>query len=161
MLTTAHVWTTVFIHLGVILAAVAYFVVGAAMLPNITQRGAVRLAQRPKATILLGAVISVPWVVVSIVLLQAGGAIASIGALLGLTWILLGLMGGAAVARHIGQAGDDWRRIARGGTLVALTWALPLIGWLFMLPLTLSTGVGCLVVGMRRSAPVPHHALPS
>lgn len=160
MMTTAHVWTAVFIHVGVILAAVAYFVVGAAMLPALTQRGAARLAARPWRTILIGVAASVPFVVGSLVLMQLGGPTAGIGAIIGLTWILAGLIGGAAVARHVGQMGDDWRRVARGGTVLALTWVLPLIGWLFMLPLTLATGVGCLIVGMRRDPAAAPGALP-
>ncbi len=171
MLTTANVWVAVFVHVGVILAAMAYFSVGAAMLPNITQRGAQRLAARPVRTVLIGLALSVPWVVASIVLLQLGGPLASLGALIGLTWILLGLLGGAAVAQHVGQRGDGWQRVARGGGFIALTWVLPLIGWFFMLPLTLATGVACLVVGWRPGAPSvpspepttepPFHAFPS
>jgi len=154
MLTTAHVWTAFLIHIGVILAAVAYFVVGSAVLPNVTERGARRLADRPTSTVLIGIALSVPWVAVSLVLLNIGnGPLASLGALIGLSWLLAALLGGASVARHVGQVGTGWGRVARGGTLVALTWVLPLVGWLIMLPLTLSTGVACLLLGMRRSRP--------
>jgi hypothetical protein len=171
MLTTANVWVAVFVHLGIILAAVSYFAVGAAMLPNITRRGAERLAERPVRTVLTGVAVSVPWVAASIVLLQLGGPLASLGALVGLTWILLGLLGGAAVAQHVGQRGEGWQRVARGGGLIALTWVLPLIGWFFMLPLTLATGIACLIVGWRTRVTTgpntelisepPFHAFPS
>jgi len=150
MITTAHVWTTVFIHVGVILAVIAYFTVGAAMLPRMTERAAKRLAARPLRTTLLGVIVSLPWAIAAIALMQAGGPLGALGVVLGLSWVLLGLVGGAALARHIGQTGDDWRRVARGGTLIALTWVLPLIGWLFVMPLTLATGIGCLIAGLRR-----------
>lgn len=149
MLTSANVWATVFVHLGIIIASVAYFVVGAMLMPGATHRGCMRFAAKPKGTIAIGLAISVPLVVVSLILLQRGGALASLGAFIGLAWILAGLMGGAALARHVGQSGEDWRRVARGGTLIALTWVLPLIGWFVTLPLTISTGVACLLLSAR------------
>ena len=36
----------------------------------------------------------------------------------------------------------------RGGLLLTLTWILPLVGWLIVLPLSLCTGVGCLILGL-------------
>lgn len=150
MLTTAHVWTAFLIHIGAILTAVAYFVVAGALLPNATERAAMRLSERPVATALLGVLISAPWVAVSLFLLGRGGVAASLGALLGMLWLLLGLLGGGAVAYRVGQVGHGWPRIARGGTIVALTWVLPLVGWFVVLPLTLSTGVACLLLSARR-----------
>ena len=37
---------------------------------------------------------------------------------------------------------------------------LPLIGWLVMLPLTLATGIGCLILGLFPMRLNPSHANP-
>ena len=41
----------------------------------------------------------------------------------------------------------SWVQTFRGGLFISLTWVLPLVGWLVMLPLTMSAGIGCLVLG--------------
>jgi hypothetical protein len=66
-------------------------------------------------------------------------------------WILAGLVGGAGIAQHVGRGRDgtaEWLQTVRGGLFISLTWILPLVGWLGILPLTLATGVGCLVLGL-------------
>lgn len=161
MITTAHVYTVLFIHLGVILVATAYYTVGAAMLPALTSDSAERFAARPVRITLIGAALSLPWVVASIVLMRIGGPAGLLGVILVSAWILVGLLGGAGIAEHVGRRGDDarsWRTTARGGLLMALTWALPIVGWFVVLPLTLAAGVGCVATGrrsLRASAPPP------
>ena len=51
------------------------------------------------------------------------------------------------------QGRASWVQTFRGGLFISLTWVLPLVGWLVMLPLTMSAGIGCLVLGIlfRRS----------
>jgi hypothetical protein len=127
----------------------------------------VRFARRPWLPTIIGVAISVPWVIASLVLLNLpmGGAKFA-GATIGLLWILLALIGGAAIAQHVGRsrssAGDSWVHAVRGGLLITLTWVLPLVGWLIVLPLTLATGIGCLLLGllpMREVAALPSHGL--
>lgn len=150
MITSANVWGFVWLHIGVLLTCVAYFTVSAAMMPNLTSRGAAQLAAHPVRTILIGLAISGPWVGVCALLANITRlpALQFIGVLGLFAWILIGLIGGAAAAWHVGQVGADWRRVVRGGCLLVLTWALPFIGWFVMYPLTLSTGIGCFVAGM-------------
>ena len=150
MITTAHVYTVLFIHLGVILVATAYYTVGAAMLPSLTARAEARFAARPVRVVLVGVAVSVPWMVVALLLLRVGGPVGLVGGLLAAAWILAGLLGGAGIAEHIGRRGDDsrsWRTTARGGLLIALTWALPIVGWIIVLPATIAAGVGCVLTG--------------
>ncbi len=153
MITTAHVYTTLFIHLGVVLVATAYYVVAAAILPHLAARSAERMARRPIPAILLGLGITLPWMGGAIVLMSIGGPIGLIGVILALAWVFFGLLGGAGIAEHVGRMGgerDGWRSVARGGFFMTLTWALPLLGWFVALPLTLAAGIGCLVFGLRR-----------
>ncbi|MCA9286821.1 MAG: hypothetical protein KDA22_16470 [Phycisphaerales bacterium] len=163
MITTAHVYTWLFIHLGVFLVAAAYYAVGAAVLPRLTARSEARFARRPWLPALVGVAVSVPWVVIGIALLPGGGPKALVGAILLGLWMVAGLVGGAGMAQHIGRLGSaptGWCTVARGGLLIALTWALPIVGWVVMLPLSLATGLGCLVLGpFGRGQSVPLEAV--
>ncbi len=153
MTTHAVVYTWLFIHIGVILVVTSYFTLGAALAPALTNRARQQFAARPWLPIIIGLVISVPWMLAAIVLLQQAPAAAKfVGAVLGCLWILLGLIGGAGIAQHVG-GGDNapdrvsWVQTFRGGLFICLTWVLPLVGWMVMLPLTMSAGIGCLVLG--------------
>ncbi len=154
MTTHAVVYAWLFIHIGVILVVTSYYTLGAALAPDLTSRARRQFAARPWLPIVIGLVISVPWVLAAIVLLQQAPAGAKfVGAVLGCLWILLGLIGGAGIAQHVG-GGDitagraTWVQTFRGGLFISLTWVLPLVGWLVILPLTMSAGIGCLVLGI-------------
>jgi hypothetical protein len=154
MTPTATVTTILFVHVGIILVVSAYYALSAALAPRITERGRIRFANRPWLPALIGLFISVPWVVASLVLMQTPAApLKFVGALLGCLWILGGLIGGASIAQHVGRASvpsgsASWVHSVRGGLFITLTWVLPLVGWLGMLPLTLATGLGCLLMGL-------------
>lgn len=153
MTTHAVVYTWLFIHIGVILVATSYFTLGAALAPGLTERARRQFARRPWLPILVGLAISVPWVIAALVLINLAPAGAKFaGAVLGCLWVLSGLIGGAGIAQHIGGGGssdqESWVRTFRGGLFISLTWVLPLVGWLGMLPMTLAAGIGCLVLGV-------------
>ncbi|MFO0873937.1 MAG: hypothetical protein U0575_08205 [Phycisphaerales bacterium] len=158
MITTAHVYTTLFIHLGVILVVTAYYTVGAAMLPSLTRGSAERMAQRPLRVALVGLAISAPWMAAAIALMALGGPLGLAGVIMALLWVLVGLVGGAGIAEHVGRFGGDatgWRCVARGGFFVALTWVMPLIGWFVVLPATLAAGIGCVALNRSKAAAPP------
>jgi len=157
MTPSAQVWLFVFLHVGVIMVATAYYAFSAALAPRITHRARVRFARYPWLPALIGVAISTPWVIVSLALLSAPApALKLAGGIALALWLLLGLIGGAGIAQHIGRApqggGDlpapSWTESIRGGLLLTLTWILPFVGWFAMLPLTLAAGIGCLVVGL-------------
>lgn len=169
MTTSAVVYSFLFIHIGVILVATAYYTVGALLAPRLTQRARERFARRPWLPVVVGVALSVPWVAASLALLGAGaGPVKFVGAVLGCLWILIALFGGAGIAQHIGRGvvggvgSDDgirdgaqdgaWVQTFRGGLLLSLTWVLPLVGWLGMLPLTMAAGVGCFAIGLFASS---------
>ena len=167
MTTSAVVYTFLFLHIGVILVVAAYYTFGASLAPRMTERGRIRFARRPWLPILLGAGVSIPWLVLALVALNMpSGAVKFAGAALGSLWILSGLLGGASIAQHIGRVEGQtpsWSQTFRGGLFIVLTWILPIVGWLVMLPLTLAAGVGCLLLGawpMRVDSPVTTHTPP-
>lgn len=157
MLTNAVVTSILLVHLGVLLVAAAYYTVMAAMLPGITAQGRERFSQRPWLAVVVGVVVSAPWVGASLVLLNLPHPLLKLtgGVFAGL-WILCGLAGGASLAQHVGSMSSSerptWAHTARGGLFLALTWALPIIGWLFVLPMTIATGVGCFLTGLVPAA---------
>ena len=162
MTVSAVVLAWVFIHLGVILVAAAYFTVGAAMLPRMTERARHRFARAAWLPAVLGLIVSVPWVVGALVMLNLpSGALKFAGAVLLGFWFLFGLLGSAGLAQHIGcigdaSAGNSWKTTFRGGVFLALTWALPVVGWIAALPMTLAAGVGSMLLNalpQRRIAP--------
>jgi len=158
MITTAHVYAILFIHLGVILVATAYYSMGAALLPALTGRAAERFAASPGRVLLVGLAFSLPWMIVALVLLSRGGPIGLLGGIMAAAWLLTGLLGGAGIAEHVGRRGESqttWRSTARGGLLIALTWALPIIGWLVVLPATIAAGVGCALLARRSGSQRP------
>jgi hypothetical protein len=66
--------------------------------------------------------------------------------------IIAGLLGAAGLARRVGcgmpapvDELQPWRRVLRGGTALALTFLLPLLGQLIVIPLVLASGVGASV----------------
>lgn len=149
-----------FIHVGVILVVSAYYTLSAAIAPGLTSRSRMRFARSPWLPALIGIGLSLPWVAISLVLLQApSGPIKFAGAVIGSAWILCGLIGGAGIAQQVGLGSSNeqasWIHSIRGGLFITLTWVLPFIGWLVMLPLTLATGIGCLILGLIpiRTAP--------
>ncbi len=161
MTVSAVVFAWLFIHLGVILVAASYFTVGAAVLPNMTERARNRFARAAWLPAVLGIVVSIPWVGAGVVLLNLpNGALKFAGATLLGFWFLFGLLGSAGLAQHIGRVGDaesaTWKATFRGGVFLALTWALPVVGWIAMMPMTLAAGVGSLMLNAipARSQPV-------
>ncbi|MDZ4754915.1 MAG: hypothetical protein SGJ11_10525 [Phycisphaerae bacterium] len=164
MITSAVVSAWVWVHVGVLLVVIAYAACGNAMLPNVTERGRDQLALRPVRTMLLGLMVSAPWVFAAIVLMNLpNGGLKLLGIVLGLAWVLIALAGLSAVALHVGDRGSGgggaggtgggarWTHVTRGAGFVALTWMLPVLGWFVALPLTLACGVGCLLGSTKRA----------
>ncbi|HMN96681.1 MAG TPA: hypothetical protein PKC43_09575 [Phycisphaerales bacterium] len=167
MITTAHVYATLFIHLGVIAVASAHLVASAALFPNFASAARERVERHLASTIAIGLAISLPWAVLAAVLLSRGGPIGLLGAILGIAWVLLGLLGCGGLALRAGGARAEtadaprWWLALRGAVVVTLTWALPLAGWFVLLPLTLAIGIGCVVTARRRTSEAPSERDPS
>ena len=164
MTTHAVVYLWLFIHIGVILVATSYFTLGAALAPALTERARTVFARRPWLPTVIGLGISIPWVLLAIVLVSQTPAFAKfIGVAMGGLWVLVGLIGGAGIAQHIGRSGASesvsWTQTFRGGLFITLTWVLPIVGWLIVLPMTLAAGIGCMVIGIFTGREKPAQAI--
>jgi hypothetical protein len=154
----ADVLKIVFLVLGTLIVIVSYWLAAAALFPRLVERAHAVYDARPIRATLVGAFIAVPMVVVGLGML---GAVANpllkmAGVVLIAIPALLGLVGSAGLGDRIGvglpsadDAAHPWRRLLRGGTVLSITFLLPVVGWVGVLPWTLVSGVGAAVLAMR------------
>jgi hypothetical protein len=157
IVTMADVLKIVFIIGGFFIAFVGYWLLGAGLLPAVTERCAEQYLQRPVRITLLGLVTFGP-------LIALGSAIASapnpvlkiVGVALLLGLLLIALFGSAGLALRIGiglrSANDErepWRRVWRGGLVLSLSFILPLIGTFLLMPWAFVSGFGAFILSMR------------
>jgi hypothetical protein len=156
----ADVLKIVFLILGTLIVLVSYWLAAAALFPRTVARARVVYSERPVRATLIGVVVGGPSVLVGLALLNApNGAAKLLGVLVVSTQVLLGLVGSAGLGERIGaglpSAGDEghaWRRVLRGGTVLSLTFLLPIIGWFGVLPWALTSGVGAALMAIRSGA---------
>jgi hypothetical protein len=144
------------IIVGVLTVYVTYWLVAQALFPAVVERARHQYAKPVKIT-LIGLLAALLPVIV-------GGAISKlpnpIMKLLGVTLMviptLLGLVGSAGLALRIGAGlpspADEqqpWRRVLRGGILLALTFLLPFVGWIVLSIWTLVSGFGAFLLSVK------------
>ena len=150
---------------GAYLALNAYWLAAVALFRPAVERARLTYATRPVAATLAGLLAFVPVALVFIVFAKAAhpGVKLITGALL-MVPLVLALIGSAGLADKIG-AGlpspvdevQPWRRVLRGGVVLALLFVVPLLGWFAVFPLTLASGLGALLLPLRPLS-VPEHA---
>jgi hypothetical protein len=160
----ADVFTVVLVILGLLAVFVGWWLAMAGLFPRVIEGCADKLGDGPWKCGLIGLVCAVP-------LIFGGGMVGKVapnapGKLLGVSIILLTILAAAAgtagLALRIGRglpstrdATDPWRRVLRGGVVLAITY-----GTIVLLPLTLLAGLGALVRvwtggGTKVAQPVP------
>lgn len=168
----ADVLTWFLIVLGSYLLLVCDWLAAYALFPGAVEASAERYRRRPVAVTLVGLVVLAPLVVIALGLAGAvprpGLAQLLRGSLLLL--LLPALLGSSGLALRIGtglkgerDVAQPWRRVLRGGLVLAPTFLLPLLGWFVLLPWTLVSGFGSVVMGLvRRDGPAAaRHAPPN
>lgn len=160
---TGVVLALVFTHLAVFLILLGHWVAGAGAFPKATKAFAEVYDQRPLRATLVGIFTFGP---VLLLFLQ-NGKIASLPLRLlvfaaTVAMFLMAFVGSAGLALRIGRNlstnGDPWQQVLRGGVMLALVFITPLIGWLFVLPLGLASGVGAVLLARpwkSAAAPAP------
>lgn len=150
--------------LGAFLTLNAYWLGARALCPSTVGRARNQYERRPVRASLIGALITVPVVLASILLAsQVPHPVVQIGAVgLLLVLSLVGLVGSAGLAERIGQglpsphdASQPWRQVLRGGLVLGLAFLMPFLGWFLLLPWTLISGVGAWYLAGREPQRVP------
>ena len=149
----ADVFKILFIILGILITTVAYWLLFEALFRRVVERASVVYETNPYKVVILGLVVGLPLFLVSIGLLRSPAGLKLLGAILMSGVLLVGLLGSAGLARLVGgrlaSATDSafpWRRVLRGGMVLSITFVLPVVGWFFVLPLTLASGVGAVIL---------------
>ena len=149
------------IVLGAYVVFVAHWIGAHALFPERVERCRTAYGARPVAATLAGLAVLVPLLVVAALLMKALPhpvvQIPTTGLLLVVG--LLCLIGSAGLALRIGaglasraDATDPWRRVLRGGLVLGAVFVMPFLGWFVLLPWTLVSGLGALVLTRRPRA---------
>src|SRR5258705_13372327 len=147
--------------MGTYVVFISYWLASQGLFPDFVDRSRQRIKRAPFQQFLLGLALTVPAAAGGIALLNAPSpAFKFPGAALLMILVLSGLIGSAGLAAQIGAGlaspadqTQAWRRVLRGGSVLGLTFILPLVGWFLILPVSLIMGVGATLRSMRRSRP--------
>ncbi|MGQ0642147.1 MAG: hypothetical protein ACT4P6_15475 [Gemmatimonadaceae bacterium] len=160
----ADVFKIVFLVVGTLVVIVSYWLAATALFPAAVARALELYERRSLRITLLGALLGVPLFLLGAVLTGAGptpflkiggGSLASLV-------LLFALFGSAGLCQRIGNGlpapldeFQPWRRVYRGGTVLALTFVLPVVGWFVIFFWTLISGFGATISvlwSMRRKS---------
>jgi hypothetical protein len=162
----ADVFTFLFVILGFLIVYVGYWLLAYALFPAQTQRCARQLDRAPVKTTLVGLVTLGPLIALGFLISSKAPNVVGKFVGLGLVFIVLlvALFGSAGLALRVGEGlkavrdeAEPWRRVLRGGIVLGLTFVLPFIGWVVVMPLTFLAGFGAVILSRpsRSAAPLP------
>ena len=160
-ITTANVLLWLLLAVGFFLVFLSHWLVAASLFPEYVAECAGQY-RRPVVVTLVGLLgMGVPLAVGFGLLEVLPPFLKWIGLLVIGGPVLGGLLGTAGLAWRIGQGmpvpgdeGQGWRRVWRGGTALALTFLLPILGQVLAIPLVLASGLGASLLtwaGRRRA----------
>ncbi len=144
---------------GALLVIVSYWLTTTALFPAAVERARAAYGARPLRLAALGALFALPLVTLGLALLNAApnAALKLLGGVCVALPLVLGLAGSAGLGERVGRGlvhADDarspWRRSLRGGSVLALTFLLPVVGWFVVFPGVLLSGCGAVLTAMRR-----------
>ena len=150
------------IVVGILTIYVSYWLLAQALFPRIVER-ACQLYARPVRITLIGLLTAPLPVILGFILAKLPNPLFKI---LGITLVvipaLLGLVGSAGLTLRIGtglpspsDVSQPWRRVLRGGMLLAFSFLLPVVGWVVVPVWALVSGLGAFVVCVRELGPEP------
>jgi hypothetical protein len=156
----ADVLTWFLIIIGALLVFIAHWLGAYGLFPTLVEGASERYGRRPVAATFLGLGVLLPTLVLTTVLTQFGPP-GNLAALLILTVpVMIALLGSAGLALRVGtglaspsDAAQPWRRVLRGGIVLALVFLLPVVGWFVVMPWALVSGFGAALMAMRGGRP--------
>jgi hypothetical protein len=162
----ADVLTWFLLILGALLVFVAHWLGAYGLFPTLVEGCAERYGRRPVAATFLGLGILLPLLVLTTVLSHLGPPFNVIALLILTVPVMVALLGSAGLVLRVGSglaspsdAVQPWRRVLRGGIVLALVFLLPVVGWLVIMPWALVSGFGVAVMAMRGGRPTAPRVL--
>lgn len=152
----ADILKILLIILGILLVYVSYWLLAEALFPALVDRAS-REYGRPVRVTLIGLACAIVPVVLGLVCLNLPNPLVKVvGWILVLMPSMLGLVGSAGLTQRIGAGlpspvdeKQPWRRVLRGGILLACSFLLPVIGWIILPVWALVSGFGAFVLAVR------------
>ncbi len=162
----ADVLKIVLLIVGAQIVFISCWLAAEALFPTLVESARERYRSHPIRISLMGVLALAPLGVLGAALANAPNpAFKLAGAMVLSVPFLLGLLGSAGLSLHVGYGlpsmADErqpWLRVLRGGIVLVFVFLLPFIGWFFLLPWTLVSGLGAAVSAMwsqRKQASPP------
>ncbi|MEO6034684.1 MAG: hypothetical protein ABIQ35_05475 [Verrucomicrobiota bacterium] len=144
------------IVVGVLTVYVSYWLVAQALFPKLVERSRQQYARPLKITLIGLAVALLPVLGGAAISKLPNPALKLLGVTLMVIPALLGLVGSAGLVLKIGAGlpspldeQQPWRRVLRGGILLALTFLLPFVGWIVLPIWALVSGLGAFLLSVK------------
>jgi hypothetical protein len=152
----ADILKIVFIVIGILAIYVNYWLLAQALFPALVERASRQYA-KPLSLTLTGLAAAILPVVLAVILLNTANPVTKV---IGWTLIIvpgmLGLAGSSGLALRIGiglnspvDALQPWRRVFRGGVVLAISFLLPVVGWVVLPIWVLISGLGAFLLAVR------------
>lgn len=154
----ADVLTWFLLILGIIIVYNCYWLATRALFPGLVAR-CEESYSRPFRVTGIGLVVGGPLMALAIFIMSGNNPVIKItGGVFLTVAVLAGLAGSTGLAQRIGaglnSATDDqqpWRKVLRGGPVLAFACLLPFLGWFVLQPWILLSGIGALVTSITPS----------
>src|SRR4051794_22797819 len=152
----ADILKILLIVLGILTIYVSYWLLAEALFHPLVERASLHYTRPVKLTMLGLATAIVPVVLGLILANRAHPLFKVLGITLLVVPTLLGLVGSAGLTLRIGaglpsqvDATQPWRRVLRGGIVLACSFLLPVVGWIILPLWVLVSGLGAFVIATR------------
>ncbi|PTY02285.1 hypothetical protein DB346_09235 [Verrucomicrobia bacterium LW23] len=140
--------------IGFYVIFVAYWLATEALFPAFVEQCRERYATSLVSSTLIGLGAGLPPFILGFIMaaMQGHALVQMIGLSILFTLLFLALMGSSGLCAQIGRglpsptdSAQPWRRVLRGGTVLGLTFLLPVAGWFMVLPFAMISGFGAAV----------------
>lgn len=149
----ADVLKILLIVLGILLIYVSYWLLAEALFPALVERASHQYSKPARITF-AGIAVAIWPVILGLMLSKMPNPLLK---LLGITLVvvpaMIGLAGSAGLTLRIGTGlrsplddAQPWRRVLRGGIVLAFSFLLPVVGWVVLPLWVLVSGFGALVL---------------
>lgn len=154
----ADVLKFVFLILGALIVFVSYWLAAEALFPGMVERARSQYHSHALKITLLGLALAAPLIALGIIVGKAAHPSAKmVSVAIIAVPVLLGLVGSAGLCKRIGSGltspideQQPWRRVLRGGVVLAFTFLLPVIGWFIVMPWAVVSGLGAAFASFTR-----------